>query len=212
MKKKPTDKQKRERAARVKTLRRLLGYKSQTDFSKALGISTPTLKMYEAPLGNGLSAKSAKLMVEFTRQTSLVCHYDWLFDGKGDIPYFINDTEVWFKEEKENTLKSEIDFFINQHSQALIAPIKDTACLPQVPSGAYVGGICCALTDIQTYEQKLCIVRTQTNHIAVRQVHRTSSPEHFHLAVTNTQDNHIEPLLLDVEVIALAPVSRIWLP
>lgn len=210
---------KKDRAERLKKLRMLTSSETQKQLSRATlerkyGISASTLRHWEEAYGTGLTEDGAKQMVNIYQKEGIHCTIAWLLEGKGSVPVIIKKVENILTATRSSnpseTIDKECHFFKSCHAEAIVFSVKDDAMAPFYLPGDIVGGV-------RHYQQTMldlvgedCIIEAKSGDIYLRRLQKSTIADHFNLFALNPNTRIERPYLYDSEIIAAAPVVRIW--
>tara|TARA_R110000868_G_scaffold266583_1_gene525859 strand:+ start:68457 stop:69137 length:681 start_codon:yes stop_codon:yes gene_type:complete len=180
-------------------------------------IGESTLRQWETSRSNsGITIKSAHKLANGFRKHSLDCDIDWLLNGKGKPPAFHNDgttapTTVYedSTDFPDYLVQKEIHLFCDLTDKPIIARLNDEAMLPYYSLGTYVGGNQYFGRDIQELNGAMCIVTLKNNGILIRKI--KCNKHQIDLYPTNQQEKKYA-VAENVDILSLAPITRIWMP
>ena len=209
---------KEARAQRLKALRALTAAETQKQLSRATlerkyGVSASTLRHWEEAYGAGLTEDGAKQIINVYQQEGIHCTISWLLDGKGPTPTRTQSKERKTASESSHvpeTIHKETNYFKSMHPEAIILTIKDDAMSPFYLPGDNVGGVRHYRQSILELIGEDCIIEAKSGDIGLRRIQKSTIANHYNLYALNPNTKIERPHLYDVEVIAAAPVTRIW--
>jgi DNA-binding XRE family transcriptional regulator len=216
------------KARRFKAMRKMMGI-TCVDLARRLGYTRQTLFSWENPgiQGKGLSEKGAIRVSEVAKEKGVVCDFEWLLSGLGEIKYMpaipagdaknksarLAEARGWIQDtfnELEANLKfyKEIESFFLDHNTAVIMEISDSSLSPIYEKGDWVGAQ--LITVGAHLVGKICIV--EINEVPqVRMVQAGDTEGTFNLSyLKKTSETKADFELKNVTIVNVAPVTRVW--
>ncbi len=159
-----------ERGKRLTDVRNLLRMK-RLEFSDFLAISQYTIRSWEQGQYGGLTEKGAMAIREKIMEKGLYFHEDWLMNGTGKFPIFLD------AEEQQQTLQNKDKILIQKESHEfqknypnhLILEISDLNMSPFFEVGDLIGGVIISPDHYATAIKMLCIFQPNEETILYRQ-------------------------------------------
>lgn len=109
-----------------------------------------------------------------------------------------------------NFVINEILLFKKQFSNVIHCKIVDDGLSPNYNIGDYVAGIKYSGHHIHKAINQDCIVQLPTGETLVRYLRLGTKPNHYMLVCTNHRTSVKKPILYDVELSCIAPISRVY--
>jgi DNA-binding transcriptional regulator YiaG len=195
---------------RLSMARNMLGL-SRRAFREKFDISVNTLQAWESGK-NPLSSKNAKKISENFLKHGLFCSHDWLLEGNGSFPYFIN-SEILRKLPHENINQDkeiflEIETFKNVNTDPVILTISDESMYPFYNIGDYVGGNKKLKEDISQLIGCNCIIETAEGYTLCRKLLKSESKNTYILLATNMELKESPIVITNVNINYAAEI--IW--
>jgi len=210
------------RGARLKKVRKMLGLTTE-ELSQLIGCTRQTISYWENATEGGLSQKGGAKLAEIARQRGIKCDLPWLLYGIGDIkipelrtPYneVTPPIDPWVSESHEkfqSDLKflKEIESFLHDYPEAIIAEITDTSMQPMYEKGDWVGGH--LVTVNEKLVGKICIVEIEGRR-EIRVIQLGDAPNKFNVAFMNRVEGGGKPPfeLKNIGITRAAPIVRFW--
>lgn len=113
-----------------------------------------------------------------------------------------------YLQSEEMCMVQEASFFKELYPDAVVLIVSDDDMLPKYRAGDYVGGRFRYGKDIEAAVNRDCIVRLPDGTDMLRHVVRSRAGAGYNLVSTNPHTTSREPVLFNVNVVAVAPV--IW--
>lgn len=198
------------RGKRLKTLRKLADL-TREDIAQHYEISSSTLRSWEDGRATGLTEQGARRIIAAFKNEGIQCSIGWLLYGKGNPPSIENavlQTPKIPLVNKKTEIMSELNYFINRHSNATYCIIQDDAMEPFFFKGDYTAGNQRYADAIEELVGQHCIVETKSGEKHVRLLRKGSKPNHYHLLCLNPKTTVELPTLYNVSLVSAAPV--IW--
>jgi hypothetical protein len=210
MKEKENDISLKERADRVRKLRKKLKL-SRADFKK-YGISIATLQGWEDTRFGNLTHKGAKRLVEAYQHEDTEVTVEWLMYGGGLDPLLsrVAESGAVYKVQltEQAIIAQELRLFYQNNSNAIDIIISDDAMLPFLSPGDHVAGKRFFDRDIEHAIGISNIIQTLSGVMSVRILERGSAPDLYNLTGTHP-DTAVEH---DVKLFSAAPILWIRKP
>lgn len=152
------------KAKRVKQAR-CMATLTRGDLEKKYDIPENTLRCWENYLPNrkGITEEGVIRFINALEAEGVKCSANWLLHGTGKEPELISkqpffgssDDAIW---EQEEALHREIEFFTNNHRNAVVLPVIDNKMEPWASAGDYVGAVLKTEFELTDYIGKFCLV------------------------------------------------------
>lgn len=212
------------RAERLRRLRSMTGL-NQENFARACSIGLSTLKNYEAAIMQGLSEKAAIKIIEGVYNIGVQCSLDWLLYGNGELPkllYLNPDEQDTFEREvtiqshsirprtNVEAIEAEFDVFYKMHANGVVIQIDDSSMEPKYEIGDWVGGNFLLSDEINNAINKDCIIKLSDEKLIVRHLTSSNEADLYNAYCLSPTANVKHPPLLNIKVIAAAPIIRVW--
>lgn len=207
----------KERGKRLRLVRKMSGL-TLNDLSTKYDFGASTIKYWECAKSNGLSSKGAKKIIMALQQEGVQCSFMWLMYGIGSPPQFVDvhynhrscnaniDQTIY---DEEISIECEIKLFCEKIAQGITLTILDDGMAPFYSIGDSIGGRRLFGKDMEKAIGKDCIVETTEHQVLCRRVARGNT-DNFNLCCINPHTLANPPHLYDVELLSVAPISRIW--
>lgn len=215
----------KERGKRLRLVRKM-SCLTLNDLSTKYDFGASTIKYWECAKCNGLSAKGAKKIIGAIQNEGVQCSFMWLMYGIGSPPQFIDiryntssnadssDKDIGFIDQatydEELAIECEMNLFCEKIAQAITLTVLDDGMAPFYSMGDSVGGKRLYGDNLVKAIGKDCIVETVDNQVLCRRIAKGSGPDTFNLCCTNPNTLANPPHLYDVNLLSVAPISRIW--
>jgi len=219
-KKEPTLLSAEARGHRLKQLRQLTGSTPNKPLTRAAierkyGINAHSLKNWEDGHGGGLTESGARRMINVYQQENIHCSIPWLMQGVGAtptrlLPSIQQAPDFMQRTDPIATAVKEQQDFKSLHLEGITFEVKDDAMAPFYLSGDVVGGVRHYARDIDQLINCDCIIETNTGETWLRRLQKSTVPGQYNLYALNPNTKIERPALYAVEVVAAAPVMRIW--
>ncbi len=208
----------KESDRRTRLLIKMTGL-SYKEFGETHGISLSTLNTWIYGLNTELSEKAAQRMIDAARKSGIHASVNWLMYGYGPQPQMGNmaytsaspDKSVTPSEyDPQDVFNREMQFFCDNHPDAVTAIVSDNGMEPIYLMGDCVGGKFLYESNIPKAFEKDCIIKTIDNDILCRHLTAGSRDGLFNLYVVNPRATVQSPIMQDVLLVAAAPIIRLW--
>jgi DNA-binding XRE family transcriptional regulator len=202
------------RGLRFKKARKMTSLSSE-QMAEELGYSRQTVSYWENGVNGGLTQKGAVKAVYLFKKHDIQCDIGWLLYGLGDITLLrsekSNSTQIDKQEKKSLSnaqRSSEIDLFLQTHSNAVFTQLKHSFMQPFFDNEDWVGG--CFLPMRAELVGLNCIVKLK-NHYEVRLIKKGSKKGKYDLILTSPSSDPKHPFeLTNVQLMEAAPIIRVW--
>lgn len=190
--------------------RNMLGL-SRRKFNEKFKVSVNTLQAWESGK-NPLSPKVAKMLSQYFLDAGLICSQDWLIEGNGTLPRFVN-TEILENAPQKNTnvekeIYLEIETFNTVNSDPIVMTIPDDTMLPFYKAGDYVAGNKKYKEDINKYLGCNCIIETIEGITLCRKLAQGELINTYTLLCTNLDTKEASLVISNIKLNFVAEV--IW--
>lgn len=208
------NKQKKERADRLRYLREEVLRLSRAEMEQKLNISESSLENWEYARFSGITERGAKKIQEACKKVGIDCTVQWLMYGIGLRPtspflQHLNKALGISSINEAEIIAQELNTFHQLNIGGIDTIINDNGMLPCFMPGDYVAGIQLFNNDIEQAIDKPCIVKTIDGKVFVRLVKKQTDSKSYSLVCSNS-DTSVEPIVLnDVTLLSAAPV--IWI-
>jgi len=208
---KPSIEQGKQRAERIRYLRKLLDI-SREKFATKYGIAYGSLQNWEDVRYGGLTENGACLLVPaFQAEGITSCSIEWLLYGKGEPPARQSFLDQFLapKIDDDRILAEELQLFAKLHPNSIDAKVVDDGLSPYLVQGDHVAGEKLFAEDIVKAVGKPCIVQTQAGLILIRKLESGGQAGCYDLVCTNSTTTVSPSLEKDVKLFSAAPI--IWI-
>lgn len=205
------------RAERLRQVRKMVGATLE-EVPHSFGISKHTFYAWESGR-NPIRSRVVPTLISAFRKAGVYCSEDWLTEGEGISPRFMNErTDFISDEESSNSVAwesvhselgvvAEIHTFQTVNKGTDVRLISDDAMAPLYNLGEYVGGVKRMGEEIASHALNYnCIVKTVEGDCCVRRVTRGAEPNRYTLVCLNPNAQVEDPLLYNVELEWAAPI------
>lgn len=197
-----------EQGKRVKKLRSMYGL-TRKQLAQELGVSYTTLQNWEEGSSSGLSEKGAIRLVEFLNKKNIDCSVQWLLDGLGNLPSFVEDTKNSDILNVDKRIMEEISFFEQHNPFATTYQITDNSMEPLYCFSDIVGGIKVFDKDIVALSGKNCIIETNSGIKTCKFLEYDYDKKNFDLININLTSG--SKLIYKKEIDILSAALVIWI-
>lgn len=195
------------RGLRVRKLRESIKI-SRPQLAKLAGCGESSLQFWEEGKGNGITPKSAKLLIDFFNHSGVICTLEWLMSGSGSEPVLATNLAISAQQEiLIPSLNTEIQAFHHWHQDAVTLLIVDDAMTPFYSPGDYVAGKKRYGNAIELLMNEHCIIEIE-NKTLCRIIKASSKNERYNLVSTNPYSDSEFICLVETKIISAAKV--IW--
>lgn len=208
----------RERAKRIRALRKAFGY-SRPMFCKKYakyGVKAGTLQSWEDVRWNGVSEKGAAMLVKIFKEEGINITVEWLLFGVGDNPLKHLDrfkiAGAIIKILPDETIAQELRFFHQLNADAVDAVVADDGLVPWLMPGDRVAGKRLFGQEIAKAIEHPCIIQTLAGKVMVRWLKKGHEADHYTLVCTNPDTRVGEPVLENIKLFSAAPILWIRKP
>lgn len=209
-----------EKAKRTQSARKFAGLTREAMETRH-SIPPSTLRGWERPgtlKNQGLTLNGAQRLVKALQVEGVACSVEWLMDGKGIGPHFLETTleqnnsknirkiSLW---NQNIVIQNEIKFFQENNPDSVVLMVTDDGLAPVYSLGDFVGGIKKYQKEMLKVIGHHCIIETASKEILIRKVCKGKKAKSYSLFCTNPQTSAYEPTLFDIKLNWAAPI--IWL-
>lgn len=206
-----------EKGRRLKMLRSQLKL-TVAEFSVFLDIGESTIRQWEAGRVSGLSLKGAYKIASKLQEYQVICEVNWLLEGEGSPPYIPDNFHSLLnqfhpataKTDNNDAILQEISLFSRLTHHSIITTLIDDSMEPIFKQDDKLGGEQVYGYDINKFLNQTCIVRTKNFGTLVRKIKKGYLDNTYNLYALNIEASAQHLILKDVEIISLAPITRIW--
>jgi len=207
-----------ERGKRIRILRNMTDLTIQ-EFANKHGVGASTIKYWECAKSEGLSPKGAKKLVEAMLKEGIYCTYMWLMHGVGIHPQFVDSRYGNSKKqinpmhsslEDEVAIHNEMDVFLKSAANAVTLMVFEDGMEPYYCIGDAIGGNRLLGKEIELALGKDCIVETEDKQIICRRLVKGNEMNKYTLCCTNPHTTFYPLNLYDINIVSVAPISRLW--
>ncbi len=232
---KKNDDQLNSPAQRLKTLRNMARL-TRDEIETKHSLSAATLKAWENGMAP-ITEKGIRRCIEIYRKEGVLLTRDWVLEGKGlppqisveigryfasmhDYPLhplrpeqqqiYANDTDINtnYVVDDQIGMVREASYFKELYKDAVLMIVADEDMGPVYQPGDYIAGKFRYGADMETILGNDCIVRLPSGEDILRRVFKGQIKDRYNLACINPAPTAQNPILFDVEILAVAPV--IW--
>lgn len=193
------------RGRRLKSLRKMANF-SRKELTRKHGISASTMQAWEEGKSGGLTPKGARRIIMALRSEGLSCTAEWLLKGIGQSPYLVE--QLYAGEQATDGFEAELNFFRQNHEDAIDMQIVDDSMYPVYQLGDIVAGKKKIGENIASAIGHRCIIETQAGDILCRKLLKGSKAGCYHLQSENLNTTVQAPFCYNVDVVSVATV--IW--
>lgn len=203
-----------ERGKRIKLIRHMLQMRT-FEFADFINAGDSTVRYWEAGKGTGLTERGALKIIGALEASNLNCSIEWLLEGKDTPPSFkkedIVSTKARSPEVAQNAvinIQDEVDLFRETYDNATVLKITDDAMAPYYNLGDYIGGIWVAGHQLNEMIGQICVIQTLDGRTLLRKINAHLEGKNYQLSCINPTTSM--PLVIEVEVLTVAPIKRLW--
>lgn len=192
------------RGLRLKKARTMTPLSSE-QMAEALNYSRQSISYWENGANGGLSQKGVSKVIPLLREHGVHCTISWLLHGVGKEA---SPIEAGKNALSGISISSEIDLFIQIHSNAVVTQLTHPFMQPFFDKEDWVGG--CFLPMHEKLLGLPCIVKLE-NHHEVRQIKEGKKKGKYNLVFLNNASDPQHPFeLTNVQLQEAAPIIRVW--
>lgn len=197
---------------RLKKLRTMTGA-TRKELHDKFNINSNSLQAWEVNR-NPLSIKTAKKICNVFLGLGVICSEEWLLQGAGSAPIFIDslttNTESSASENlvEEEKIMKESSLFKSHYSDAKVIIVTDEAMMPIYEIGDHVGGFIYKKEEIKLASGQNSIITTEDNEVFFRKFIYLPDRSTYVLSAINPLDKSTVPLIYRDNIKSVAPV--IW--
>lgn len=203
-----------ERGKRLRVCRDYTGLNIK-EFCKKYGFNSITFGRWEKGNKVSLNEKNVDRVCHALLREGIICTRAWLLEGTGTAPVekkgepLLEETDVNKNSKTLATMLifSEMEFFQDNHENAITMMMNDSSMEPFYSANDHVGGIKLASSEYDLAHKKNCLVKISGTHrILLRNVQFSGAK--IILTATNPNPPYSEPTILDeyTKLEFLAPV------
>lgn len=208
----------KKRGFRLKKIRKIMGLSTEK-LAQLLGYSRQTISYWENAIHRGLSKRGANKLIEVVKQYGIECDEKWLLYGIGEIKMSVfslteqSNITHWMKKNAEKLRTNirffkEIEAFLLNNANAVIAEITDFSMYPLYIPGDWVGGYLIDIND--TLSGKICIVEVN-QECQVRVIQPGSLEKRYNLYwLHQTEEKNDMFELKNIELTKVAIITQFW--
>jgi len=215
---KPSSKVRKERAERLKTLRKWARL-SRQKFAREHGLPYGSLQNWEDEKYGGLTKTGAPRVIEALKNEGIFVSLKWLLDGVGPVPYIsanivlkrmrIKQTanaEPSDVDEEAIKLEESLNLFRHHYRDVLNLVIPDNAMEPAFKQGDHVAGKKMPTDSIAKFIGEIALVTVKgSKEPMLRQIKAGSKPGYYSLVCINSEAG-TQPMQ-DANIVSMAPVN-----
>lgn len=220
----------KERAQRLKFLRKM-SHLSMKEFAQLCNLGITTINYWEQGYSN-ISERGARKVCQAISEEGIDCSTIWLLAGYGEAPRVIDSSKLSklnyekFKSFSKSSInekssnystdnkeiKEELAIFKKNYPEHLICLMGNESMKPLYNPGDLVAGKKLTGKNRELAHGADCIVELKESELMIRRVKIAQAVGSFDLFVINSDTSLEFPPLRNIDVIALAPIIRIWKP
>ena len=182
---------------------------SRSVIERRYGLSAATFRSWEENHGSGLTEKGAKRAIFIYRKEQISCTLAWLLEGKGQAPaklQTILQNKNSLPTDTKEAIEKEIDFFLQNHAEAIVLEIEDDGMLPYYSAGDIVAGRRLYGPNINFLLGEHCIAETKDGLTLCRRLLKGVTDERYTLQCTNLDTTAWRPIQYDLELVSCSPI------
>lgn len=197
-----------DRAARLRCLRAMTG-KPRDYYQSHYGIARGTLQNWESARHGGLTEKGANNILKAFKAEKVNCSLAWLLYGIGDGPAFIKDENSVDQHNhlELDVITKEMLYFRESNDNAIDFVVKDHSMGPVYQPGDYVCGCKYYKDQIPNFIDQIVIAQSVEYGTLLRYLKAGSEIGLYSLYSLNVQENFTNHMLLNVEILSVAPIK-----